>query len=120
MITPLLQALQDRASTAKPKLSREALLAVIKECAKRVDAIIETTEAAVLAAAPAERARMTEGVAPSLKLDVEEMEEVVFAEQATTASEVATAFEYYTNGAGRNRGIADAASALRRKLGRHL
>lgn len=115
-----MQLSAEQATASKPKLSREALLAVIKECTKRADVLIETTEAALIAASPADRPRMTEGIAPSLRVDLEEMQEEVFAAQGTTLAEVNAAFEYFTAGPGRNRAVADAASALRRKLGKHL
>ena len=116
-----MQASQAQAGSSKPKLSRESLLAVIKECSKRADTLIETTEAALASAAsPSDRARMAEGIAPSMKLDIEDMQNEVFAAEATTSAEVNEAFEYFTYGPGRNRGVADAASALRKKIGKHL
>lgn len=120
MCAPL-QAAQSEDGPAKPKVTRESLVAIIKECTKRADTLIETIEAALSSAVSAsERSRMTEGVAAALKLDLEEMQEAVFKANGTTLAEVNASFEYYTNGAGRNRAVADLASALRRKLGRHL
>jgi hypothetical protein len=63
---------------------------------------------------------MSEGIPHALKLDLEEMQEAVFAEHGVTGREAEAAMDYYCNGAGRVRACEDAASKLRKKLGKHL
>lgn len=105
----------------KPVLTRDEVIAIVKECSQRADDIIDTHELALASQRNAEdRSRMADSMPHVLKLDLDEMQAAVFAEHNVVQSDVEVALHFFCSGAGRNRACVDAASQLRKKLGRHL
>jgi hypothetical protein len=102
-------------------LTRDEVIAIVKECSQRADDIIDTHELALASQRNAEdRSRMADSMPHILKLDLDEMQAAVFAEHNVVQSDVEVALHFFCSGAGRNRACVDAASQLRKKLGRHL
>jgi hypothetical protein len=63
---------------------------------------------------------MEEGRAYLLQAELGEIQARAFAARGVTEADVDAAFAFYNSGAGRDRKIIDAASSVRKALGKHL
>ena len=101
-------------------MSREVVLKVIAEVSKSAEELIATIEAAMRSLAGPEKAAAEEARPYTLQADLNSAQAVVFAANGITAEELEFSFTYYNSGPGRDRKIIDAASAVRKMLGKHL
>ena len=116
--------------SAPPRLSEEALLSILAATSLRAGEAVRVIDraSAVLSAergsplSMAEQGRLAENVQALLQAELEAGDAAVFAAQGASRAEVEEALEWFSRpgGVGRSRKVVDAASAVRKQLGRHL
>lgn len=120
-----MQAAEERAATAKPAVSKETMLAILYDVAKRAEEAVNnvdkaTTGPAYKGMSMAERGALQENAQALLQAELEAIQAAVFEAHKVSKEDVEFAHEFYNSGPGRDRKIVDAASAVRKSIGKHL
>lgn len=104
-------------------MSRDVLLAVLSDVAARAAELVRLLDTAADAskAPAAERAALADAMTGVVQADLEVAQEAVFAAHGVRKADVEASYEWHAaSGPGRDRKVVDAASAIRKMVGRHL